>query len=98
MSGIKVTLEVESPAQEALLRQYHVFLQEMEQLALSAPAGEVLDVCEAAVLHKGQEVNRHVLEQAVQKRIAAVEKKGRPCGPVPAAGNARTVARPRGRS
>jgi hypothetical protein len=87
MSRINVTLEVESPAQELLLRQYHVFLQEMEQLALAAPEGQVLEVCETAVLQKGQEVNRHVLEQAVQNRIAAVEKKGRRCEPVAAAGN-----------
>lgn len=98
MSRLNVTLEVDSPAQEALLRQYHAFLQEMEQLALAAPAGQVLDVCETAVLQKGQEVNRQVLEQAVQKRIAEVEKKGRRCGPAPAVGCERTAAPANARS
>jgi hypothetical protein len=98
MTRINVTLDVDSPAQEALLRQYHAFLQEMEQLALAAPEGHVLDVCETAVLHKGQEVNRQVLEEAVQKRIAAAEKKGRRCGPVAVVGNGRTAARPSAKS
>lgn len=84
MSRLSVTLEVDSPDQEALLRQYHAFLQEMEDLALSAPDGQVLDLCEAVALQKGQEVNRRTLEQAVQKRITAVEKKGRRCDVVPA--------------
>jgi hypothetical protein len=87
MSQISITLEVDSPAQELLLRQYHAFLQEMETLALSAPDGQVLDVCEAAALRKGQEMNRRTLEQAVQKRIEAIEKKGRRCEFVDAAGN-----------
>jgi hypothetical protein len=75
MSTITITLEVDSPEQEALMRQFHGLLQEMQQLALSAPDGTVMDACEAAVLQRGQEVNRQVLEQAVQQRIAALEKK-----------------------
>jgi hypothetical protein len=75
MSTITITLEVDSPEQEALMRQFHGLLQEMQQLALSAPEGTVMDACEAAVLQRGQEVNRQVLEQAVQERIAALEKK-----------------------
>jgi len=98
MSRLSVTLEVDSPAQEALLRQCLAFFQEMEQLALTAPEGQVVDVCETAVLQKGQEMNRQVLEQAVQKRIAALEKKGRRCEVVAAVGPGRTGARPRGNS
>lgn len=77
MSTISVSFEVSSPEQEALLRQFHGLLQEMQQLALSAPHGQVMDLCETAVLQRGQEVNRQVLEQAVQQRIAALEKKRR---------------------
>jgi len=98
MTPIRVTLEVDSPAEETLLRQYHAFLREMQELALAAPPGQVLEVCERAVLQKGQEVNRHVLEQAVQRRIAAVEKKGRRCGPAPAVERGRTAALPSGTS
>ena len=75
MSAITVTLEVDSPEQEALVRQFHGLVQEMQQLAMTAPHGQVLDVCEAAVLQRGQEVSRQVLEQAVQQRIAELEKK-----------------------
>jgi predicted kinase len=75
-----ITLEVSSPEQEALLRQFHVMIMEMEQLALSAPAGQVLEQCEAAVLERGRRVNSQVLQRAVQQRIDALEKKGRRCG------------------
>lgn len=98
MSRIHVTLEVDSPDQERLLRHYHAFLQEMEQLALVAPEGHVLEVCETEVLKRAQEANRQVLEQAVQQRIAAAEKKGRRCGPAGAVEPGRTAAAPRGRS
>jgi len=98
MSRISVTLEVDSPAEEALLRQYQAFVREMKQLALVAPEGRVLEVCEMEVLRKSQDVNRQVLERVVQERIAAVEKKGRRCGPAAADEPERTVARPPGRS
>ena len=75
MSPIRIILEVSSPAEEALVRQHHAFLQEMSELALKAPSGHVIDVCEEAVLEKGQEHNRRILEQAVQMRIASLEKK-----------------------
>ena len=45
MSKISVTLEVDSADQERLVRQYHAFIQEMEQLALAAPAGHVSTAC-----------------------------------------------------
>jgi len=92
MSLTTITLEVTSPEQEALLRQFHALITEMEDLALSAPAGQVVDVCEAAVLQRGSEVSRQVLQQAVQKRIEALEKKGRRYGRVPVAECGRTVA------
>ena len=92
MSLTTITLEVTSPEQEALLRQFHALITEMEDLALSAPAGQVVDVCEAAVLQRGSEVSRQVLQQAVQKRIEALEKKGRRYGRVPVAECGGTVA------
>jgi hypothetical protein len=70
----------------------------MEQLALSAPHGHVMDLCEAAVLQRGQEVNRQVLEQAVQQRIGALEKKGRRSGPVRAAKAGKIAGRLNGKS
>jgi orotidine-5'-phosphate decarboxylase len=98
MSPITVSLEVDSPEQATLVRQFHAYLQEMQQLALTAPEGRIIDVCEAAVLTKGQDVNRQVLQRVVQERIDALEKKGRRCGSVAAVGRARTAVRGSGRS
>lgn len=98
MSPTSVVLEVTSPEQEALLRQFHGLLLEMEQLALSAPPGQVIDLCEAAVLKGGQDVNRQLLQQVVQQRIEALEKKGRRCGIAPAAGRAKTAVGENARS
>ena len=92
MSPTTIMLEVSSPEQAALLQQFHGLLQELEQLAMSAPPGEMLDVCEAAVLERGQEVNRQVLQQVVQQRIDALEKKGRRCGVASAGGPGKIAA------
>lgn len=77
MSSRTVVLEIRSPQQEALLRQFHAYVMEMEDLALRAPDGQVVDQCERVALSKGREIHREVLEQAVQRRIEAAEKKGR---------------------
>ena len=98
MSQTSVTLEVSSPEQAALLRHFHALVVEMEQLALSAPAGQVMDQCEAAILERGRQVNRQVLQQAVQQRVEALEKKGRRYGVAPAVGRGRTAARDDGKS
>jgi hypothetical protein len=77
MQPRRVVLDVQTPEQEELLRKYHAFVMELDQLALTAPAGQVLDQCELAALTKGRDVTRQTLEQAVQRRIEAAEKKGR---------------------
>jgi hypothetical protein len=72
-----ITLEVETPQQETLIRNYHAYVLELDELALAAPAGEVIDECESAAVTKGQDINRQTLQQAIQRRIDAAEKKGR---------------------
>ena len=76
MSRKTVTLEID-PGHEDLLRQYAAFLEEMHDLAAAAPDGSVLDACEGAVIERGREQQRRVLERAVQARLDAAEKKGR---------------------
>lgn len=76
MSRKTITLEID-PGHEVLLRQYAVFLEEMTDLAASAPDGSVLEVCEDAVIEKGREHQRRLLEQTVQARLNLAEKKGR---------------------
>jgi hypothetical protein len=77
MDAKTVTLEVHTPEQAELLRNFHAYLMELDQLALSAPDGKVIDQCELSAVTKGQNITRQSLEQAVQRRINSVEKKGR---------------------
>jgi hypothetical protein len=72
-----VVLQVQTPEQEELLPKFHAYVLELEQLALTAPDGQVLDQCEAAAVTQGRDLARQTLERAVQQRIAAAEKKGR---------------------
>jgi hypothetical protein len=76
MSRKVITLEID-PEHEDLLRRYADFLGEMKALAATAPDGSVLDVCEDAVIAKGREHQRRLLEAAIQARLADAEKKGR---------------------
>ena len=72
----KVLLEVDA-RHESILRRALAMVEEMEQLALTAPDGAVFDACEEAVLHKGRDLQRHMLSDAVARRIQAAEKRGR---------------------
>jgi hypothetical protein len=76
MSRKTITLEIDAE-HEDLLRRYVGFLDEMKDLAATAPDGSVLEVCEDAAIERGREHQRLVLERAVQARIDAAEKKGR---------------------
>lgn len=71
-----ITLEID-PSHEALLRDYAAFLDEMKSLAATAPDGTVLATCEQAVIQRGREQQRRILQEAVQARIDDAEKKGR---------------------
>jgi hypothetical protein len=71
-----ITLEIDVE-DEDLIRGYASFVGEMKDLAATAPDGSVLDVCEEAVIEKGREHQRRLLQRAVQARLQAVEKKGR---------------------
>ena len=76
MSRTTITLEID-PTDESLVRDYAAFLGEMRHLAKTAPHGAVLAVCEQAVVERGREHQRRVLQQAVQARVDAAEKKTR---------------------
>jgi hypothetical protein len=76
MARTSVTLEIDAE-DEGLLRQYASFLEEMKDLAATAPDGSVFQACEEAVIERGRQHQRRLLEHAVQARIEAAEKKGR---------------------
>jgi hypothetical protein len=75
MNG-KVTIEVE-PQHEAIVRRALALAEELEQLALTAPAGQVVDACEEAVIERGRLFQSQVLGAAVARCVEAAEKKGR---------------------
>lgn len=90
---MKPTLMIEIPADsEALVRSLLALHEELAQLALSAPDGTVFDACEAAVVAQGRDLNARILADAVARRVAVAEKKGRRCARAAAAGPRRTAA------
>lgn len=98
MATKSITLEVSSAQQERALRHIHAWLQELNELADTAPDGQVLAVLEDAVVSRGRETLRVALEDAVQRRVdAAEEKKGR-CGRASAVEAARTAGGRHGHS
>lgn len=71
------TISIQIPASsEVLVRQFLAVIEELNDLALSAPAGTVFDTCESAVVTKGRELNQHLLSDAVARRVKSAEKKG----------------------
>jgi hypothetical protein len=86
----KVTIEVDAK-HEAIVRRALAMVQEMEQLALSAPVGTVFDACEGAVVEKGRGFQGQVLAEAVTRRIEDAEKKGRRSVSVSAAAKRKTA-------
>ncbi len=67
-------------------------VEEMEQLALTAPDGGVFADCEDAVIHKGRDLQRQILTEAVARRIEAAEKRGHLCAPASADARKTTAA------
>jgi hypothetical protein len=82
----KVTIECDARFENGVRRALAMF-EEMEQLALTAPDGQVFDMCEQAVIEKGRTLQAATLGEAVARRVEAAEKKGR------RSGSARAVAR-----
>jgi hypothetical protein len=88
----KVTIEFDAQ-HEAVVRRALALAEEMEQLALTAPDGEVFDTCEQAILEKGRKLQAQLLGEAVTRRIEAAEKKGRRSVSAPVAARKKTAGR-----
>ncbi len=80
-----VSIEVDA-RHEGIVRRALALAEEMEQLALTAPDGAVVDACEDRVIDRGRKFQAHLLEEAVARRLQVAEKKGRRSAPVRAAG------------
>jgi hypothetical protein len=91
-------MTIEVPAGfEGTVERFVAFLQEMQDVALKSPDGHVVDDCEGAVLASGREVQQRALAEALQRRIAVVEKKGHRSDVASVGVPRRTAASPRAR-
>lgn len=88
----KVTIEIDAK-HEAIVQRALAMAEEMEQLALTAPDGQVFGACEEAAIERGRKFQAQVLGDAVARRIEAAEKKG-PRSASARAGAARRTAGP----
>ena len=86
-----ITLEIPDNS-EALVRRFVAMIEELNNLATSAPDGTVFDACEAAIVEKGRDLSKQVLTDAVARRVATAEKKGHRFESVHAVGPEKTVA------
>jgi hypothetical protein len=90
-------LDALSPLQRTIVERALILAKELEAAAVSAPHGQVIDRCESYLLGSGRDFLRRALEDTLQARVDALEKKPRPGGPAPVARRAGTRAGRRGR-
>lgn len=86
----KVMIEVDAK-HEAVVRRALALAEEMEQLALTAPDGQVFDACERAIVDKGRSFQAEMLAQAVARRVETAEKRGRQSAPARADAKKKTA-------
>jgi DNA replication initiation complex subunit (GINS family) len=87
----KITIECDARFEKGVRRAL-AMLEEMEQLALTAPDGQVFDQCEQAVIDKGRNFQAATLGEAVARRVEAAEKKGPRSDSVTAVARKKTAA------
>jgi len=86
-----------TPLQRTIVERALALAKELEATAGSAPHGQVIDRCESLLLGNGREFLRRALQDTLQARADALEKKGLPAGPAPVARPAATRVGRRGR-
>jgi hypothetical protein len=91
------SLDAMTPLQRLIVERALALAKELEATADSAPDGQIIDRCESLLLGNGREFLRRALEDTPRARVDALEKKGRPAGPAPAARPAATRGGRRGR-
>ena len=83
------TFQYQDDAERLAIEAAIAFVAEMRQLALTAPDGQVISLCEGQALDEGRSLLRRTLRDAVQARIDSAEQKGGPPAPAPARAPAR---------
>ena len=72
------TFQYQSESERLSIEAAIAFVTEMRQLAQTAPAGQVVPLCEQQALDQGRAFLRSTLQDAVQARIDSAEQKGGP--------------------
>lgn len=85
------TFEYRTPEERLAIEAAIAFVAEMQKLALTAPAGQVLAACEQHALGQGRQLLKDSLANATQARVSDAEQKGGPPAAAPAEG--RSVSR-----
>jgi hypothetical protein len=71
------TFEYRTESERIAIERAIAFVAQLNDLALAAPPGQVLDACELQALTAGRDLLRTSLQQAVQTYVDSVdEKKG----------------------
>ncbi len=75
-----VTIEYEDESERLLIEQAAAMIAELRRTALDAPHGTALAACEDQAVGAGRRLTRDVLEDALRRRVAAVDspQNGRP--------------------
>jgi hypothetical protein len=71
-----LTIEYRDENERLALEQAIAYVTDLRQVALDAPAGTVLDVCERLALGQGRALLRSTLAASLQARIGIAEQKG----------------------
>ena len=77
------SLDAMTPLQRLIVERALALARELEATADSAPAGQIIDRCESLLLGDGREFLRRALEDTLQARVDALEKKPGRAGPAP---------------
>jgi hypothetical protein len=85
------TFQYQDDAERLAIEAAIAFVAEMRQLAQTAPAGQVISLCEGQALDQGRALLRSTLQDAVQARIDSAEQKGGPPAPAQARAPARST-------
>jgi len=86
------TFQYQDEAERLSIEVAIAFVAEMRQLAQTAPAGQVISLCEGQALDQGRALLRSTLEAAVQARIDSAEQKGGSPASVPARARAHSTS------
>lgn len=78
-----LTIEYRDEKERLALEQAIAYVNQLHQLALTAPDGAVLATCEQHVLGDGRSLLRSTLAAALDGRIQADEQKGGPHASAP---------------